>query len=202
LVHKEFACFYSPVLKAAFESEFIEGQTQTYRLDDTTKPAVRLLNHWLYTQTLDTISLERIRVQNFHKNTITEKGAQDRARGQLYALLELWVLAEKLLIPTLQNMAIIEYHKNVTESGAIPITKFGYIYENTSAGSPLRLLVVDQCAGGLTTTCYAEQPSYFPHEMLIDIVTRYSALTHEDKQSLAKLNPDSGFAKFLVQETS
>jgi uncharacterized protein YegP (UPF0339 family) len=55
VVHKEFACHYSPVLKAAFNSEFIESQTQTYRLEDAADKAVRLLNHWMYTQTLDTV---------------------------------------------------------------------------------------------------------------------------------------------------
>jgi hypothetical protein len=31
------------VLEAAFNSEFVEGQTQTYRLEDATERAFRLL---------------------------------------------------------------------------------------------------------------------------------------------------------------
>lgn len=42
-VHKDFVCHYSPVLKAAFESDFIEGQTQSYRLKDTSERTVKLL---------------------------------------------------------------------------------------------------------------------------------------------------------------
>ncbi|CZR51123.1 uncharacterized protein PAC_00998 [Phialocephala subalpina] len=33
-VHKEFTCHYSPVLNATFESSYIEGRTQKYKLDN------------------------------------------------------------------------------------------------------------------------------------------------------------------------
>lgn len=57
LVHKDFACHYSSVLKAALNSTFIEGETQAYNLDDVCQVAVRLLVHWLYTQSLaDSVS--------------------------------------------------------------------------------------------------------------------------------------------------
>ena len=49
IVHREFASHYSPVLKAAVNSKFSEGQTQTYRLQETTDRAIRLLVHWFYT---------------------------------------------------------------------------------------------------------------------------------------------------------
>lgn len=52
LVHKDFACHYSPVLRAAFNSSFIEGETQTYDLDDVEEETVRLLVHWIYTQSI------------------------------------------------------------------------------------------------------------------------------------------------------
>ncbi|TVY41599.1 hypothetical protein LOCC1_G007765 [Lachnellula occidentalis] len=56
VVHKEFACHYSPVLKAAFNSDFIEGQTQTYVLEDIGPYGIEtftLFVKWLYTQKLD-----------------------------------------------------------------------------------------------------------------------------------------------------
>ncbi|KAE9381274.1 hypothetical protein N431DRAFT_457876 [Stipitochalara longipes BDJ] len=34
-IHKEVGCCHSKVLDAAFNSDFVEGQTQTYRLEDT-----------------------------------------------------------------------------------------------------------------------------------------------------------------------
>jgi hypothetical protein len=44
-IHKDVACFYSPVFKAAFNSQFIEGEEQKYRLEDTNPRTVRLLIH-------------------------------------------------------------------------------------------------------------------------------------------------------------
>ena len=44
-LHKQIACYYSPVFKAAFNSQFKEGETQTYKLSDTGQRAVRLLIH-------------------------------------------------------------------------------------------------------------------------------------------------------------
>ncbi|KAG4427590.1 hypothetical protein IFR05_016927 [Cadophora sp. M221] len=51
-VHKDFASHYSPVLKAAFNSSFIAGQTQIYNLPEADEDTVRLLFHWFYTQEL------------------------------------------------------------------------------------------------------------------------------------------------------
>lgn len=53
MVHKEFACYHSPVLKAAFDGEFIESQTKTYESKDTEGPVTQLFVNWLYTQRLD-----------------------------------------------------------------------------------------------------------------------------------------------------
>ncbi|CZT46406.1 uncharacterized protein RSE6_06830 [Rhynchosporium secalis] len=49
-VHKEFACQGSPVLKAAFNSPFIEGITQTYELDDVRPAVFRMCVTWIYRQ--------------------------------------------------------------------------------------------------------------------------------------------------------
>lgn len=99
-----FACFWSPVLKAAFNSNFVEGQTQKFRLQDTTERALMLLNDWLYTQ----------------NTNIVESQVWDRQRGipefnansdQDNAMVELWVLAEKLIIPRLQNQVIEKFRR-------------------------------------------------------------------------------------------
>jgi hypothetical protein len=42
MVHKEFACQGSLVLKAAFESQFTDGSTSTYFLEDNTPEAFKL----------------------------------------------------------------------------------------------------------------------------------------------------------------
>jgi hypothetical protein len=50
LVHKETVCHYSPVLRAAFISDSVEGQAQTYRLEDTSEGAFRFFAQWIHHQ--------------------------------------------------------------------------------------------------------------------------------------------------------
>lgn len=53
VIHKRFACSYSPVFKSAFNSDFQERQTQICRLEDANDGAVQLLVQWLYAKKLD-----------------------------------------------------------------------------------------------------------------------------------------------------
>lgn len=46
-IHREFACHHSPVFKAAFNSDFQEGKSQIYILEDPIEGAVQLLVQWL-----------------------------------------------------------------------------------------------------------------------------------------------------------
>lgn len=88
-MHNDYAYNYSPILKAAFECNFCEGQTQEYRLQDIAPLAVLLLNHCLYTQGLDV------------KCADSDKAAQVvHSWKQFDPLIEVWVLADKLLIPS------------------------------------------------------------------------------------------------------
>ncbi|KAE9381289.1 hypothetical protein N431DRAFT_505713 [Stipitochalara longipes BDJ] len=164
IVHKEFACFYSPVLKAASNSEFVEGQTQTYRLHDTTERAVCLLSDWIYTQTLDI-------TQFANHSGLKDNPDRQAVISQDKSLVELWVLAKKLLIPSLQNLVVTELYdlRKKTRSTATLCIK--YVYENTCEGSPLRLLMVDMCASQLAPSEFTRIRQALPDEMLIHLVT-------------------------------
>jgi hypothetical protein len=48
VIQKEVVVLYSPVFKAAFNSDFVEGQTQTYNLEETNIKAFSLVVQWLY----------------------------------------------------------------------------------------------------------------------------------------------------------
>jgi hypothetical protein len=48
LIHKDFARHHSPVLKAAFNSDFLEGRTQNYWLEEENEEAIRLLIHCMW----------------------------------------------------------------------------------------------------------------------------------------------------------
>jgi hypothetical protein len=161
VVHKEFACRYSPVLKKAFSSGFVEGQTQTYKLEDTTEFAFRFLTQWFYREKLDL---------DVHKDEISETGADHKIKcaKQGLALVELWTLADLLLVDKLQDHVMDLMARIQKSCGAMNRHCFYYIYENTSADSPLRRLAVDQAAWeGFVNPNNSQE---YPKEMLLDII--------------------------------
>ena len=96
LVHKEHACYYSEVLDKAFNSQFIEGQTQTYTMKDEHPGAFRYLVQWLYQQKINNL-ITGISVAA----ELTEEGmicAVNRFALQTTDLLRLWILADFLQI--------------------------------------------------------------------------------------------------------
>jgi len=81
-VHKHLVYQYSTTLKVAFNSNFLEGQTQTYNLEGVSEGCFKLFLEWMYSKTFEDAT------------TVSE------------CLLELWVLADRSIIPKLQNFAI------------------------------------------------------------------------------------------------
>lgn len=81
LVHEEYACFYSPVLKIRFSGDVPTGEMQTFVLDGCHQNVLRLLVQWIYRQ------------------EVCSTSSDDYYRD----LMELWILADKLGIPRLQN---------------------------------------------------------------------------------------------------
>jgi len=159
IVQKEFACYYSPVLRAAFNSEFIEGQTQTYRLEETTEGTFRFLMQWLYTQRLELVQLRKEEVP------IDDAYIED---GNLFGL---WVLADNLGMEKLQNQAIKSIEEVGIKTKSHATTHIRYIYENTAASSPLRRFMVDRCSSFLDVKEFANWPkNYYPYEFLMDMI--------------------------------
>ncbi|TVY73304.1 hypothetical protein LSUE1_G005518 [Lachnellula suecica] len=187
LIHKEFACHYSPVLKAAFNSEFLEGQTKVYTLDEPIEDTGRLFTHWIYTQQLSIIGFE-------HWNS----------KNTDMALVQLWVLADKLLIPQLQNQAIRELHR--AQMGPldvgdprIPFSTINYLYENTPRGSPLRKYIINMCALYVDEQYYLTNSSEFPKEMLLELVVAFAETVDMDDVK-ERFTLDSDWTQFEVAE--
>ncbi|KAE8446885.1 hypothetical protein EG329_011516 [Mollisiaceae sp. DMI_Dod_QoI] len=156
-IHKEFACRASPVLKAAFESSFVEGQTQTYKLD-VSEDVIRALVRWIYTQDFKSVQITT--------------GKFDQAEAM--TLVQLWVLADKLLMPKLQNMLIREIDKARKTTKIIPTCCFQYVWENTAEESPLRILFIHECAMHIDSGWNKKLLSTFPHEMLQELIIAMS----------------------------
>jgi hypothetical protein len=173
-VHKKFACNYSPVLKAAFTGNFMEGQTQTYTMEDTTEGAFTLLAQWFYTQKLD-----------------GDLGGANVAGDNLARL---WVLAERLLIPRLQNLAIDRIDEKRIECNCIYIGALQYVWDSTAPDSPLRRLFIHQCVWNLRSDVYRSSIDKFPKQMLAEICV----LFEERTKSNAKFSRN--MADFHVKE--
>lgn len=126
IVHEEVACHYSPVLKAAFNSDFVEGQTQTYVLDDIGEHGIAtftLFVEWLYTQKLDLLQ-ELKYIVDGDKEYRTIPANIRRIGAAEIQVAEMWIIAGKLLVPSLQNLAIeqlerISYHAKGVPSGVL-----------------------------------------------------------------------------------
>lgn len=182
VVHKESACFYSPIFKAAFNSTFIEGQTQEYRLDDVNEGTVQFLVQWIYRQEMSIVQLQ--------------SGKHDPQECQ--DLVETWVLADRLLVPGLQNAVLAALDKVQTCTGTRNIRTIPYVYENTSPGSQLRRYVVASCAAHLDVDCYSTKPKYFPKEMLLDLIDLWATVIPEEERD--ELSPSLDLTVFYVPD--
>jgi hypothetical protein len=165
----EFACHYSPVLSAAFNSNFMEGETQTYRLEDINPSTFRLLVQWLYHGKFDVFKQDDLECPDDEDDPEIEKlwAAQD------LDLVQLWIVADKLLIRPLQN-AVIAVLEDFWEEPFVrhrgPTTSWiPYVYEHTSVGSPLRDFAADVCAYKVSPERFSEAPDDFPKEVLLDM---------------------------------
>lgn len=166
IVHKEFACYYSPLLDAAFNGTLDIAKTQTFTIGDgTTFDAFHLLLQWLYRQAIHLTSLAK----DLEKQSPSKRAefcaaiAADEAR-----VIELWILASKLHMPRLQNLAM---DKLVELYEAFPYTapSVDYVYANTAAGSVLRRFFVKKLAYSNDDSIFMLCPEVLPHEFLIDL---------------------------------
>ncbi|KAE8446888.1 hypothetical protein EG329_011519 [Mollisiaceae sp. DMI_Dod_QoI] len=187
VIHKDFATYHSPVLKAAFDSDFIEGQKQEYRFeDDFEEDVVRLLAHWFYTSIL---SLSQINGLSWENET-----SMEAFTTQSRCLIKLYVLADRLLIPTLQNQVLLKLDELAEKRHTMAVFMVPYVYENTGAESPLRQWMVWMLAIEIAPNVYARESSKLPHSMLMDIITLLSE-THPSK---SKLKKQKDMAEYMV----
>ena len=145
-IHKKFVCHHSPILQAALNSGFLEGSTQTYELDNVTDSTFALFCQWIYTQKLE--HTPKIKLDSVD-------------------LVGLWVLADKFLIPRLQNLVI----NLIDEIGRITIVPaaIAYAYENTAVDSPLRKIYVSQVAWTSQSQLFVVFASCLPKQFALDV---------------------------------
>ncbi|TVY34189.1 hypothetical protein LSUB1_G007684 [Lachnellula subtilissima] len=164
IVHKEIACYHSLVLNAAFNSGFIEGQMQTYKLDDVSEGVFKLLVQWLYYQKLTLLPFD----ENWFpvsRDVEYSKILQDMN------LVALYVLADRLAMPSLQDL-ILETIENLSDKTcAIPVGCLHYVYDNTPQGSQLRKFFVDMTGKQAEEEAFAPAKEHrLPRQFLLDLV--------------------------------
>jgi hypothetical protein len=130
---------------------------------------IRLLLCFFYTGKVDT-SLQRYIPAGF-------EAVADQELQQEIDFIHFWVLADRLLIPSLQNAIVreLEIMWNLRTDRAVDVSWVPFVYEHTSVDSPLRALTLDHCAYGLHSDMFLEDPAAFPHEMLLDLARLMSS---------------------------
>lgn len=156
--HKEVVCYHSTVLEAAFNSNFIEGQTQTYRVEDTTEGVFKLFMQWIYSQKLTLKQLD---------DSWTPVAAEEVS--EYMNLMKLWVLADRLCIPCLQNAVITASDEISEEHPTLHSESCKYIYANTTIDSALRRYTV-ACFSLVDSDTIRPDNGRYPHQMLLDVV--------------------------------
>lgn len=187
----EFACFYSSVLKAAFEAE---ENTNTYRMDDVSSGSFRLLLNWLYSQDIENPSKNEIGVggsggsvlnaismtpslsaNSSRQNTPGITQVHDLDIEHENNLIRLWIAASRLSMPCLQNLVIKRLEElwgnpaDPDEEPFRPENWLIYLYEQTTADSPLRNFVVDRFAYGSEAPRIREMSTMLPKEFLVEL---------------------------------
>lgn len=151
VIHKSLACHHSPVFKAAFEGPWIEGQNQRMDLKETTADVVTLLIRWLYSNELEC--------------------EENRGSTDPSTLISLWLLADRLFIPDLQNEAIVYIAERL--AGHNLVSTSSLVYDNSLPGSPLRRIMVDHVVRNMAAAWLREDmsnhPMGYPYQFIADI---------------------------------
>ncbi|KAE9381304.1 hypothetical protein N431DRAFT_476151 [Stipitochalara longipes BDJ] len=177
LVHKEVATLYSPVLYAAFNSNFLESQTQSYTMDDIEGGVFQLMVQWLYAQKIE-YCLTQAEADSLRATPSHTEEERTIVYGKIERmqrlLVRLWVLADRLAIPRLQNLVVDELDCIQRDwNDSVAWHCLNYVYENTVGSSTLRHLILAHCV------------RFVPAEMM---------LVHEDDIEI----PQTFLQEFLV----
>ncbi|KAI9790485.1 MAG: hypothetical protein M1833_001924 [Piccolia ochrophora] len=121
-VHEELLCHYSPFFRAALRGNFKEAKDKSITLPEDDSFVFRFLVLYMYRGSLP----------EFQLNIMTK-------RSNLSIYLELYFLADKLSLESLQNKIIDQLRQGFANRSRIPApSSICRIYERTAPGSKLR----------------------------------------------------------------
>lgn len=158
VMHTNIICYYSPFFDAAFNSGFKEGETQELELEDTCPESFGIFVNWLYKQRIE-----------WPLGWVFDVRA---------TLLNLWLLADRLVVPKLQNQALTFLEnarglKHTKHQGrALPVHMFYPVYDNTLKDSPLRKYIAATWNNGVIDPDDEDIPSELQVDILNTILSR------------------------------
>jgi hypothetical protein len=164
-LHKIYLCSHSPYFKAAFEGGFSEAKTGEIVIKHTDSAIFGLFVEWLYTQKITEILCEDGNLKD------AEKSVMDQPL--LMELIQLWLLADYLEVPRLQNCAIDLLNQKMTRRNCfVPASTIKFTYEKTPTGSPLQKFFVDWlCLSGMipadVASVLSKNPPAFSHDLVL-----------------------------------
>ena len=120
-----------------------EGLTKTMTLEDTTPAAFGQFVHWCYA---------------------TQLNDYDVSEPSVETLLDLWLLADKAMVPGLQNEVICAINNHKDLSATLQTQDFMKIWEQTSHDSPLLEFLVLQLVYRAHGFIHGQK---FPHSLWV-----------------------------------
>ena len=154
-IHKNFICYYSPFFDAAFNGESIKGESQGPELDDTPHEVFGIFVNWLY--------MQKIKIKS-----------DCEWSTRCILLMNVWLLADRVMVPRLQNEALVLLGDARRRDREFPPSQYQRIYRNTTQDSPLRACIVKMWPD-LTIS----NSELYPRELLIDLVNRLGPMKRE-----------------------
>ena len=168
-VHKDYICLASPFFAAAFNGKFMEGESQSMRLDDVDPAVFGLLVHWIYFQKFDLPMV---------------KGNEEEPTADYEKLAELWILGQRTIMPALQNYVVDVVLDSFSQQELWDGSNFGLFMELAAENdlqSPLSRLAINSLVHDCTRF-FDAQISSAPPSLCMPIMKRLK-LNHRERKS-------------------
>ena len=155
MVHTELLCHYSPFFKAAISGNWTEAKTGVVNLPNDEPRIFEIFQSYIYAGSLDLLP-EQV--------------------SDASLLVALWVFADKMQFPGLQNAAIEALrHQACNPPSHFRLKDLQYAFDNTTEASPLRKFITDlyvwDAAIDVSISTWLEER--YPKAFIVGVVEGY-----------------------------
>ena len=150
-MHRGLLCFHSTYFKNLLDGPFMEGGSNSHDMPDVTIDTFQMFYTWLYTSNvtdIDGVSDSDLPCDDF---------------------IYLYVFADYYMVQNLKNRALELYFLSVFKKWLLHPSLAEFIYDHTTASSPLRLLHIDIMSELSSWADWAEDVVDLPKEFIADL---------------------------------